>query len=101
MLNNSQNTCITFYFIRLNFLTVSKMASSNRETELCSECNSNAKWYCINEKANFCDEHTNVAHTLKSQKSHQVVPIGEKTTKQNNCENDYIPVSLFCLTCKV
>jgi hypothetical protein len=83
------------------------MASKQRE-EFCSECDANATWYCVQDDANFCDQHNTVVHSFKSQKLHKVVSIGEKdtiikneTAKPMNCKNHHMPLCLYCLSCKV
>ncbi|CAF0797846.1 unnamed protein product [Rotaria sordida] len=78
-----------------------------QHTELCNECDTNATWYCVQDDANFCDQHNTFAHSLKSQKSHKIVPIDEKfiiinneTTKPQNCKAHHMPLCLYCLFCK-
>jgi hypothetical protein len=79
-----------------------------QQKELCTECEENAKWYCVQDDANFCDQHNTVVHSLKSQKSHRIVPIDEKAAiiknevaKPMNCKNHHMPLCLYCLSCKV
>ena len=82
--------------------------AANQQEESCSECDENAKWYCIQDAANFCDQHNTMAHAFKSQKSHKIVSINEKaaiireqTAKPMNCKNHHMPLCLYCLSCKV
>lgn len=84
------------------------MSSVKQQIEVCSECDANAKWYCVQDEANFCDEHNTLAHSLKSQKSHRILSIDEKVNyirneaaKPVNCKNHHMPLSLYCLSCKV
>lgn len=79
-----------------------------KQDELCDECNGNATWYCVQDNANFCDQHNTIAHSLKSQKLHKVVSINEKNDiikaeadKPMNCKNHHMPLCLYCLACKV
>jgi hypothetical protein len=75
--------------------------ASKKQEELCSECDANAIWYCVQDDANFCDQHNIGAHSFKAQKTHRIVPIGEKDAKPINCKNHHMPLSLYCLSCKV
>ncbi|CAF3661028.1 unnamed protein product [Rotaria sp. Silwood1] len=81
--------------------------TSEQQMEYCSECNAIATWYCVQDNANFCDQHNNFAHLLKSQKLHKFVSIDEKavtienqTAKPLNCKAHHMPLSLYCLFCK-
>ncbi|CAF4782047.1 unnamed protein product, partial [Rotaria sp. Silwood2] len=81
--------------------------ASKQQQELCSECDANARWYCVQDDANFCDQHNTVVHSFKSQKSHNVVSIGEKddivknkTAKPMKCQKHDMPLCLYCLSCK-
>jgi hypothetical protein len=83
------------------------MASKDQK-ELCSECDENATWYCVQDDANFCDQHNTIGHSLKSQKLHKIVSISEKdiiirneAAKPMNCKNHHMPLCLYCLSCKV
>lgn len=78
------------------------MASKQRK-ELCNECDEQATWYCVQDDANLCDQHNSVIHALKSLKSHKVVSISEKSeaAKPVNCKSHHMPLSLYCLLCKV
>jgi hypothetical protein len=82
--------------------------TSKKQEELCNECDANAIWYCVQDDANFCDQHNTVAHSLKSHKLHKIVSIGEKdaiikseAAKPMNCKNHHMPLCLYCLSCKV
>ncbi len=82
--------------------------TSKQQEELCSECDVHATWYCVQDDANFCDQHNTVVHSLKSFKTHKVVSIGEKAAiiknkaaKPMNCESHHMPLCLYCLSCKV
>jgi hypothetical protein len=82
--------------------------ASKQHKESCSECDANARWYCVQDDANFCDKHNTVAHSLKSQKTHKIVSIDEKdaiikneAAKPINCKNHHMPLCLYCLSCKV
>jgi hypothetical protein len=82
--------------------------ASKKQEELCSECDANARWYCVQDDANFCDQHNTTVHSFKSQKSHKIVSIGEKdaiikneSAKPMNCKNHHMPLCLYCLSCKV
>ncbi|CAF4243368.1 unnamed protein product [Rotaria sp. Silwood2] len=81
--------------------------ASKQSQELCSECDANATWYCIQDDANFCDQHNTLAHSLKSQKLHKIVSIDEKAVvirnqaaKPMNCKAHHMPLCLYCLLCK-
>ncbi|CAF1081942.1 unnamed protein product [Adineta ricciae] len=84
------------------------MASTKRHNEICDECDIDATWYCVQDNANYCDEHNTIAHTLKSQKSHQIVPIHKKhhhinenyNSKPMDCKVHHMPLCLYCLTCQ-
>jgi hypothetical protein len=82
--------------------------TSKKQEELCNECDANAIWYCVQDDANFCDQHNTTVHSFKSQKSHKIVSIGEKdaiikneSAKPMNCKNHHMPLCLYCLSCKV
>ncbi|CAF1443718.1 unnamed protein product [Adineta steineri] len=80
--------------------------TSKQQEELCSECDANARWYCVQDDANFCDQHNTVIHSFKSQKSHDIIGIAEKeaaikkkNAKPMNCRNHHMPLCLYCLYC--
>jgi hypothetical protein len=82
--------------------------TSKQQEELCSECGADALWYCVQDDANYCDEHNDLAHSLKSQKSHRVVSIEAKQQKDEDdiakpmtCKIHHMPLCLYCLVCKV
>ena len=85
------------------------MTSTKLYDEICDECDVDATWYCVQDNANYCDEHNTIAHTLKSQKSHQIVPIHKKhhhinedhNGKPMDCKAHHMPLCLYCLTCQV
>ncbi|UJR26049.1 hypothetical protein I4U23_007395 [Adineta vaga] len=83
--------------------------ATEKNDEICSECDVYARWYCVQDDANFCDEHNTIAHTLKSQKLHKIVSINKKHTtiednddsiKPMNCKSHHMPLCLYCLSCQ-
>lgn len=82
--------------------------ASQYQKELCNECDEDATCYCIQDDANFCDQHKTSLHLSKSHRVHKIIPIDEKTIFIKNkdavpptCKLHHMPLCLYCSFCKV